>query len=168
MEIEMLAVVSSVILFVSVNVVVGRWDPFAISTKVSYVSGERFKSAIVSSIDSDWKSSISGLGGLCQLICIDALIKENGRRFRCRFSSGSQRWGHNLPPTLESSLHLLTIGGRGELAPADTPARATPRDTGGRLSEIPFYATMGTAGCHPRCGTVFLECVTICTGGEET
>jgi|GEM_PF-1542627 len=62
----------------------------------------------------------SQLRGLCQLICIDAIINERGRRFRCRFFSGSQRWGRNLPPTLESFLHLLTIGESGESMPVWT------------------------------------------------
>ena len=61
-----------------------------------------------------------GLERLCQLICIDAIINERGRGFRCRFSLGSQRWGRNLSPALESFLHLLTIGGSGESMPVWT------------------------------------------------
>jgi hypothetical protein len=58
--------------------------------------------------------------GLCQLPCIDAIIKERGKRVRCRFSLGSQCWGRNLPATLESFLHLLTRGGSGESMPVWT------------------------------------------------
>src|SRR5262245_21801445 len=51
--------------------------------------------------------------GHCQLICAEGQDKERRSRL-CFTPLGGQGWGRDLPPNLESVVHLLAVVWRGE------------------------------------------------------